>query len=318
MKGLLRLVKKTFAILIVFICIGASYQFVSTSLDNNYYKPPGQLVDIGGYRLHMLLQGKGDSTVVLDAGLGCLSLDWSFVQSESAKFAQVVSYDRAGYGWSDESPHPRTSLQMVDELHRLLERANLKKPYILVGHSFGGINIRLYENLYPDEVKALVFVDSCHERQDTLLVEDFENELIDNLTSWGNPYLGRFSTPLGISRILGYFSQVKQDLNVFPEEIQNKYLSFISSNQYARTVWEEDRHFSESLRQLEQSNRHLQNKPLIVITAGDPDDSVWNRLQKEIALLSNASVHFYAKESDHMIPWHEPQIIVEAIRSLCK
>jgi pimeloyl-ACP methyl ester carboxylesterase len=126
---------------------------------------PGQLVDIGGSRLHLLSMGAGSPTVILDAGLGGFSLDWCLVQPEIAKLTRVVAYDRAGLGWSDEAPaaSPRTGRHMMTELHTLLGEAEIPGPYIFVGHSLGGLNARLYVSLFPAEVAGLVLVDATHE-----------------------------------------------------------------------------------------------------------------------------------------------------------
>jgi pimeloyl-ACP methyl ester carboxylesterase len=131
------------------LMIGAAYQWISTKLDAKRYPAPGQLVDIGGYKLHLYNAGSGGPAVILDAGLGGFSSSWGLVQPKIAQFTQVVSYDRAGTGWSEPSPFPRTSQQIVRELHTLLQNAHIPKPYILVGHSFGGINVRLYAATYP-------------------------------------------------------------------------------------------------------------------------------------------------------------------------
>lgn len=156
-------IKRTGLVLISFLAIlmltGSAYQFISTKKDENRYPPPGKLVDVGGYRLHINSTGKEGPTVVFDAGMGCNSLDWSLVQPEVAKFARVCIYDRAGNGWSDESPLERTSQNIVNELHTLLQNSGEKGPFILVGHSFGGPNVLLFASLYPDEVAALVLVD---------------------------------------------------------------------------------------------------------------------------------------------------------------
>lgn len=128
--------------------------------------PPGKLVDIGGYRLHINCMGKESPTVILEAGLACDSGSWLTVPSEIAKVARVCSYDRAGLGWSDPGPKPRTSQQMVNELHTLLAKAEIQSPYVLVGHSFGGYHIRLYASHYPDEVVGMVLVDANHHDQE--------------------------------------------------------------------------------------------------------------------------------------------------------
>ena len=127
------------------------------------YPPPGRLVDIGGWRLHLNCTGEpmaGRPTVVLEAGAGDFSVEWSLVQPGVDRFAHVCSYDRGGDGWSDLGPHPRTFRQIVYELHTLLERAGERGPYILVGHSYGGWLVRLYQSTYPGEVAGMVLVDA--------------------------------------------------------------------------------------------------------------------------------------------------------------
>lgn len=131
------------------------------------YPPKGQLIDVGGYRLHIHCQGQGSPAVILDAGQGESGFSWAHIQSEIANTTQVCAYDRAGLGWSDPSLKPRTAEGMVEELHTLLDRAGVPQPYILVGASLGGLNARVYAHKYPDEVAGLVLVDAAHEQQYT-------------------------------------------------------------------------------------------------------------------------------------------------------
>lgn len=114
--------------------------------------PIGRLVDIGGYRLHLACQGKGSPTVVMEAAIGETGLLWSLVQPAVAQTTRACVYDRAGLGWSDPSPSPRTAAVMVEELHTLLATAEVPGPYVLVGHSFGGLLVRLHAARYPQEV----------------------------------------------------------------------------------------------------------------------------------------------------------------------
>ncbi len=129
------------------------------------YTPPGRLVDIGGYRLHINCQGDGGPSVILDAGQGESSLSWGAIQREVAGTTRACAYDRAGIGWSDPSPRPRRARVMAEELHRLLENAGVPKPYVLVGASLGGLNSRVYAHLYPEDVSGLVLLDAAHEEQ---------------------------------------------------------------------------------------------------------------------------------------------------------
>src|SRR5713226_519244 len=143
-------------LLVLLAAAGLLYQGIASGVDASRYPAPGKLIDVGGYRLHINCTGTGSPTVILDAGLGGTSLDWSKVQPAVAHFTRVCSYDRAGYGWSDTGPGPRTSQQIVKELHLLLMHAQISGPYILVGHSLGGLNMRLYAYRYPGEVAGMV------------------------------------------------------------------------------------------------------------------------------------------------------------------
>lgn len=128
---------------------------------------PGQMVDIGGYRLHLYCTGQGSPTVIFENGLGDIFADWALVQPGVAQFTRACSYDRAYEGYSDAGPIPITMHQQAFELHLLLQNAELPPPYILVGHSYGGMLARLFTMTYPHDVAGLVLVDSLHE--DTIM-----------------------------------------------------------------------------------------------------------------------------------------------------
>ena len=125
--------------------------------------PPGRLIDLGGYKLHLNCTGQGSPTVVLSPGAGDFSFDWALVQPQVASFTRVCSYDRSGAAWSDLGPKPRTIYQEVYDLHRLLAKAGERGPYILVGQSAGGTVARIFAMQYRKEVKSLVLVDASHE-----------------------------------------------------------------------------------------------------------------------------------------------------------
>ena len=154
-------------LLVVAILItGACYEFFSTLSTKNKYKiAKGDLVDVGGYRLHMLSMGErqeNQPVVILEASVGANSLDWQMVQPLIAEFSQVVSYDRAGNGWSEKTDSVRSPENIVTDLHTMLKNADISPPYVLVGHRYGGMFIRKFQEIYPDDVAGLVLVESSH------------------------------------------------------------------------------------------------------------------------------------------------------------
>ncbi|WP_194845015.1 alpha/beta hydrolase [Candidatus Rhabdochlamydia porcellionis] len=301
---------------------------MATKVDETRFLPPGKLVDLGGYSLHISCIGEGDQTVVLEAGHAGNSLEWALVQSEVSKFTRVCSYDRAGYGWSEESPYPRTSDQVVLELHELLTKAQIPKPYILVGHSLGGVNVRLYAHQYPDEVSGIILVDSSHEDQEARLPpEPKKNFFIKH------PKIAEFFTFIGIHRLMMQASSVSSKLRLssYPDWVQKAYLAKLSSTKCMRTAGKESSAFVESLIQLKNVQFSFRDKPLIVLTAGkcisgkgygfdqewlNQAYKVWKDLQKELVAQSTKGKQIIAEHSDHQITRHQPSIIIEAIKEL--
>src|SRR5262245_26092278 len=142
---------------------GVTYQWLATRRDIAATPPPGRLVDIGGYRLHLWCTGDGAPAVILEAGLGGTSAGWGFVQPEVARFTRVCSYDRAGMGYSDPGPSPRTARRIANELAELLARSRITGPVVLVGESIAGFNVRVFASDHPEWATGLVLVDASHE-----------------------------------------------------------------------------------------------------------------------------------------------------------
>jgi len=149
-----------FGLLLFGVVLGLLYQFVGTHRDKQSHPPPGRMVDLGTHRLHLYETGSGTPTVLLEAGLMSTVLSWMELQQELAKSLRVVSYDRAGLGWSELGPMPRTADRIVDDLHLALDKAGIAPPYVLVGHSFGGLTMPLFAARYPDEVAGMVLIDA--------------------------------------------------------------------------------------------------------------------------------------------------------------
>src|SRR4051812_28359462 len=151
-------------VILVFLCaIGTVFEKVEEGRDRTRIPQVGQSVDVGGRFMNISCQGQGEPTVVFDSGSGVAGYSWVDIQSEVAKFTRACWFDRAGYGWSDSGPFPQTSAAMSNDLHSLLTNAHIKGPYVLVGHSLGGLNARVYNGMFPDEVAGAVLVDAAHE-----------------------------------------------------------------------------------------------------------------------------------------------------------
>jgi pimeloyl-ACP methyl ester carboxylesterase len=147
------------ALLLALPVLGFSYETIAAAVDARRFPPPGRLIAVDGHRMHINCTGTGGPTVVLDAGLGGWSLDWSAVQPEIAQFTRVCSYDRAGLGWSAPGAIPGDAQHAVDDLHTLLATSGEVGPFVLVGHSNGGLRAALYAQAYPQEVAGVVLID---------------------------------------------------------------------------------------------------------------------------------------------------------------
>lgn len=147
------------------IAAGAIYQAVGAAVDQRRYPPPGRMIDIGGRSLHLIDKAASGPAVVFESGISATCLNWTEVRSQVEGFARACTYDRAWLGWSDPSPSPRTTSTILDDLHALLEAAQTPRPYILVGHSFGGMLVCAYAARWPESVAGLVLVDPLPPRE---------------------------------------------------------------------------------------------------------------------------------------------------------
>jgi pimeloyl-ACP methyl ester carboxylesterase len=146
--------------------LGFGYETIAAAVDARRFPPPGKLVTVDGHQMHINCAGQGAPTVVMDAGLGGWLLDWSAVQPEIAKFTRVCSYDRAGFGWSEPGAAPGDAQHAVENLHSLLANSGEQGPFVLVGHSNGGLRAVLYAHAYPQEVAGVVLVDPTPRARD--------------------------------------------------------------------------------------------------------------------------------------------------------
>jgi pimeloyl-ACP methyl ester carboxylesterase len=273
--------------------------------DVRAYPPPGQMIDVGGYRLHLNCTGTGSPTVVIESGWGDMSASWGWVQPEVAKTMRVCTYDRAGMGWSEVSPEPRTAREFALELHTLLAKANEPGPYVLVGHSLGGYTMQVYAHDYPAEVSGLVLIDS----------QDLPAS--DNATPNPAPKPGGTSMPslmarIGLVRLLG---EPLGSLQNLPLKEQQAFKALSVTPRSVQTFLDEGRGMSEGGAQA-RAVTTLGALPIIVLSRGKDQDAKHTAAQASLLQLSTDSQQFFAEQSGHSIMIDQPQAAVEAIMKM--
>lgn len=324
------------AIVAVGILLGMVYQRLGTRRDWRLHPPPGKLVDLGTHRLHILESGQGGPTVVLEAGLMSTVLSWSALQDELARKYRVVSYDKAGLGWSEGGPLPRTADRIVDELHLLLDRASIPAPYILVGHSFGGLTVPLFAARYPEQTAGVVLVDpvapvewnppSQHDRR---------------LTEIGAKVCRRsaFLSRIGLLRFVAFLLTtgakgpagrlVRLISRGTPAEsgsVSSPWFWALPANerQMASIFWIQEKFAVTIASQLENlpvsAARVCElgsfcDKPVVILTARTAPE---NRREEHAAIASRLPQgrHVIAENSNHWIMWEQPGLVLQAIQTV--
>lgn len=329
------------AVLLSLFFLSLSVTAVAQRKPNAPVAAPGRLVDIGGYRLHLNCIGNLSPTVVLIAGAGDFSFDWGLVQPEIARFARVCSYDRAGFAWSDPGPTPHTMRQEAYELHALLRAAGIKGPYVLVGHSLGGLIARVYAEYYPTEISGMVLVDATHE--DTTLL--YQGKLV-RVRDGANgrpvpaPQTMQSSPPKPPTKEdIGQFQfnqqtfgppKIEPPFDKVPRSAQAMRLWFLSQPPRAAAgddLWAEELQLMYVGRA--KTPYQLGNMPLVVLLPkleyGDPPPGIsideWKRVNDEkrqqkigFTNLSHNSKLIIARKSGHHLQLEQPQIVTDAIR----
>jgi pimeloyl-ACP methyl ester carboxylesterase len=318
------------ALLVALAGTGALYQALASAADARAQPPPGRLVDVGGYRLHINCVGErrpGTPTVVLEDGsAGVGSVDWRPVQALLAPATRVCAYDRAGLGWSDPGPAPRTAGRVATELHALLRGAGEVGPYVLAGHSLGGYFNRAYLGAHPDEVAGMVLIDTSH--------EDQWSDPATQAGMAGSRQLfavcDRVLTPLGLWRLAGTTGLLPHPLlTALPAELRPvAAVNFFRTGYCGASGAEITPEAIDAGTAQIRADRRPGGMPLVVLTAGSgredaATDATWLGFQQDLAGLSANSRHEVLADAQHvsMLMTHAGPIaaairdVVEAARS---
>jgi pimeloyl-ACP methyl ester carboxylesterase len=310
-RGLLALV----IVIVALPILGFVYQRVGEANDKQTYPPPGQRVDVGGYSLHIHCMGEGSPTVILEAGTGGSSLDWSLVHPSIAETIRVCAYDRQGYGWSDDSAHPRTSQEVATDLHTLLTNAQIDAPFVMVGHSIGAIHVQAYVDQYPDEVAGVVMVDrATAEYFVSLGQSDEEIAAVE-----GNTDIAYLVTMIGIPRLLNFIpSPVSNDL---PPDIRPTYDATVFQTRYYASLGEELRNLGSNYRFAASLPPFSGDLPMVVLVhdpavGGNPTEPLhYESRLAYAARYPNARV-VTAEGSNHFIHVQRPDLVIESIQDV--
>jgi pimeloyl-ACP methyl ester carboxylesterase len=284
------------ALLAVLLIAGMGFQAVATAIDARRYPPPGQMVDLGGYRLHIYCTGEsrqGSPTVILDSHNGGTVSGWVWVQQAISNATRVCAYDRAGLGWSDLSPQPQDVYQNAQALHTLLEKAGVPGPYVLVGHSLGGLFVRGYADRYPDEVIGMVLIEATN--PDFLKVQGKPNQMPGADPGMLNaaPWVARF----GLLRLARMF-RASPDL---PEQQRAEMDAYYATTKFYEALGQQADVFPTLLSQVRQVSSQGA-KPLAIVlgSKGDGGQQVLRPLFEQQARLSTNSLTRLIEGAEHI------------------
>jgi len=291
--------------------------------------PPGKMVDVGGYRMHLHCSGAGSPTVIVEAGQGGAGIQYANIQQALSAQTRVCVYDRAGLGWSDLSRSPRSAAAVVDELHTLLRVSGTEGPYVLVGHSLGGLFTLLYAHTYPSDVAGVVLIDSVHMDRFTRAPQ----REIDSLRSITRvmPLFYGVQTAAALTGIPALLPSSPAQANGLPPNAAEQFAALTKSSlRYGAGVYQEIKTLEAYYQQVQAAGiTSLGSLPLIVLSHSEPEgymgfspeeieasEQNWRAFQAELAALSTQGRFILADGSGHNIHLERSELVLESIQSV--
>jgi pimeloyl-ACP methyl ester carboxylesterase len=271
--------------------VAAGYETGREALDARAVPMPGQLIDVGGHHLHLNCTGSGSPTVVLEPGAGGMSADLGWIAPAVPRGTRVCTYDRASRGWSEPATTLQDGAQIATDLHTLLHRGRVPGPYVLAGHSFGGLYVLTFAARYPDEVAGMVLVDSTAPAG-TPVVAPPGQQGVDDV-------MGRVSALASASARLGPIRLYNQPVGgSLPPRFEDQVRARTATASNLRSTIDEYVHATAPVQQAA-SLRDFADKPLAVLTAAVGNDAAWSAAQNHLATLSTNSVHRLVDGATH-------------------
>lgn len=296
---------------------------------------PGTLVDIGGTRLHFQIEGRGRPVVVLEAGIAASSVSWCLVRPLIAEFTTVLSYDRAGFGWSDPPPHRCTAADAASDLEKLLERCGLDGPFVLVGHSFGGLIVRIFEQRHPERVAGMVLVDPVvrAEWRDPPRARRMmlaRGVMLSRRGAWlaragvvgfalrkltgGATFLPKLLAGISAGPGAGVTRRLTGEVRKMPRELWPVVAGHWSREQGFRAMADYLENLPLSTTQIDEQ-RSMGDLPLIVLSAASASKQAVEEHRRDAAL-STGGEHRIVPQSGHWILLDRPEAVAGAIRDV--
>ena len=319
---------------LAFFCLGLVYQLLGTLRDARNHPPPGKMIRAGKLRFHLNPSGSGSPVVVLDSGIAASSLSWVGIQAALSRETTVCSYDRAGFGWSNSSRTPRTPHELARELHSLLSTAGLQPPFVLVGHSYGGLVVRAFASQFPQETAGLILVDALSHRE-WLHPTDQQKRMLQGgvlfsrigvvLASIGVVRLclallaggarkapqavlkgfGKGATAL-VTRIMGEVTKLPKEVLPAIRAHWSRPKSFATMARYLAGLPRSSAEFAEPV--------FMPAVPLIVLSAQCAGGQL--AAQKELASLCSQGEHRMISDCGHWLHLDRPEALVEAVKEI--
>lgn len=325
--------RKTFtvAFTVAFCCACLAQTSVKPDvITDPVYTAPAKLVDIGGrQRLNLYCTGSGHPAVILDAGMGDSTISWALIQSAISKKTRTCSFDRAGLGFSDAAKRPSTPVNQSEDLHALLKAAHIKPPYVLVGHSMAGMNVRVYADKYPGEVAGMVLVEPSHEDQsirgwsigDPGQKQRWDAYLKDMHTCIGDAQKGLVNGTPEFKKCVG------DDDPRFSAGINAAQKTYGATPKWqAAAASERENVFYESAEETRATRKNFGDIPIIVLThspypkAKDETQDIrnqrtlqWEDMHLQVASMSARGINIIVPKSTHYIQYDQPQVVEDAV-----